>query len=49
VRLEETFWSFETFLTDFNYTPVRESEILDEDSGFFRQLVIEFKVVRDEA
>jgi hypothetical protein len=49
VRLEETFWSFETFLTDFNYTPVRESEILDEDSGFFRQLIIEFKVVRDVA
>jgi hypothetical protein len=49
VGLEKTFWGFETFLSDFDDSAVWEGIILDEDSRFFCNFIVEFEVVGDVA
>ena len=49
VRLEETFWSLESFLAYFDYTTVREGVIFDKDGRFFCKFVVQLEIVTDIA
>jgi hypothetical protein len=49
VGLEKTFWCLETFLPDLDDSAVWEGIILDKDSRFFGEFIVEFEVIRDVA